>query len=194
MPIGPPSYLPEPKSACMPSSGPIARTTASDVEAFGSLSTRWFQGLFFGKIAQPPTFGGGVPAPSAVIAVALTAATKAGRTNRRRRIEKAGYGLQPRAESPMDNLAHASPHPPHCRRSRPTGHRRRGPVPAAPGQDLRRPHGRLRGGELRATDSQPPVRLPVLRRLEPDHPLHVQRRTRGESSPDDPPPDAARHD
>src|SRR3954454_23057954 len=136
MPIGPPSYLPEPKSACMPSSGPIARTTASEFDAFGSLSTRWFQGLFFGKIAQPPTFGGGLPAPSAVIAVALTAATKAGRTNRRRRIEKAGYGLQTSAESPMDNLANASPHLPHCRRSRHPGHRRSGRNAAAPRQEL----------------------------------------------------------
>src|SRR3954469_23658320 len=84
MPIGPPSYLPEPKSACMPSPGPIARTTKSEFDALGSLSTRWFQGLFFGKIAQPPTFGS-APPPAASAAVALTAAMDRSRTRGRRR-------------------------------------------------------------------------------------------------------------
>ena len=49
IPIGPPSQRPEPKSACMWSSTPIAATTRSEFGATGSLSTRWFQGLDGGK-------------------------------------------------------------------------------------------------------------------------------------------------
>ena len=49
IPIGPPSQRPEPKSACMWSSTPIAATTRSEFGATGSLSTRWFQGLEAGK-------------------------------------------------------------------------------------------------------------------------------------------------
>src|SRR4051812_1434300 len=53
----------------------MARTIASEFRAFGSLSTRWFQGLLLGKTVQPPTFGD-PPPPAASAAVALTAATR----------------------------------------------------------------------------------------------------------------------
>src|SRR4051794_35184868 len=63
MPIGPPSYLPEPKSAWTGSDAPIARTIAPEFEATGSLSTRWFQGLFFGKMRQCGAPARGWPDP-----------------------------------------------------------------------------------------------------------------------------------
>ncbi len=44
MPIGRPSHVPEPKSACTVSSSPIERTMASELAATGSASTRWFVG------------------------------------------------------------------------------------------------------------------------------------------------------
>ena len=57
IPIGPPSQRPEPKSACMWSSAPIAATIRSDSAATGSLSTRWFQGLEAGKTGQAGACG-----------------------------------------------------------------------------------------------------------------------------------------
>ena len=49
IPIGEPSQRPEPKSACRPVSAPIEAMTAAELAATGSLSTRRFQGLVFGK-------------------------------------------------------------------------------------------------------------------------------------------------
>ena len=49
IPIGEPSQRPEPKSACRPVSTPIEAMTAAELRATGSLSTRRFQGLVFGK-------------------------------------------------------------------------------------------------------------------------------------------------
>src|SRR3954454_13287862 len=52
MPIGAPSYRPEPKSACTLPELPIERTIAPEFFTSGSLSTRWFHGLFFGNTAH----------------------------------------------------------------------------------------------------------------------------------------------
>src|SRR5436305_359457 len=41
----------------------MLRTIASELPATGSLSTRWFHGLFAGKTVQPPTRGRDAPAP-----------------------------------------------------------------------------------------------------------------------------------
>src|SRR4051794_14092356 len=51
----------------------MLRTILSELEATGSLSTRWFHGLFAGNTAQPPTRAGLDPAPSATVAPATTA-------------------------------------------------------------------------------------------------------------------------
>src|SRR4051812_34883568 len=51
----------------------MLRTILSEFEATGSLSTRWFHGLFAGNTAQPPTRAGLDPAPSATVAPATTA-------------------------------------------------------------------------------------------------------------------------
>src|SRR5215207_5364783 len=53
MPIGAPSYRPEPKSACMCAPVPIQRTMASEFGCTGSRSTRWFHGLSAGNTGQP---------------------------------------------------------------------------------------------------------------------------------------------
>src|SRR3954466_1226367 len=79
MPIGPPPYLPEPKSACMPLDGPMLLMIVLELRATGSLSTRWFQGLFPGKIVQPPTRGRPPPAASAIAATLTAAMTIRGR-------------------------------------------------------------------------------------------------------------------
>src|SRR5262245_47287122 len=52
IPIGPPSQSPEPKSACTLPFAPIERTISFEFAATGSVSTRWFQGLDFGKTGQ----------------------------------------------------------------------------------------------------------------------------------------------
>src|SRR4051794_31127621 len=52
MPIGAPSYSPEPKSGCTLPPAPIALTIAAELLVTGNLSTRWFHGLFFGKTAH----------------------------------------------------------------------------------------------------------------------------------------------
>src|SRR5579862_2852930 len=52
MPIGPPSQVPEPKSACTGAFKPIEAISWAEFAATGSLSTRWFHGLFAGKTGQ----------------------------------------------------------------------------------------------------------------------------------------------
>src|SRR3954468_9028030 len=57
IPIGPPSQVPEPKSACRPVSSPIERISVAEFAATGSLSTRLFQGFERGKIGQRGAVG-----------------------------------------------------------------------------------------------------------------------------------------
>ncbi len=52
MPIGPPSQVPEPKSACRPVPSPIERISSRELPATGSLSTGRFHGFVFGKTGQ----------------------------------------------------------------------------------------------------------------------------------------------
>src|SRR3954464_13846104 len=63
----------------MPSLTPMLRTIASELPATGSLSTRWFHGLFAGKTEQPPTRGRFEPAPPAAAAATATATATAAR-------------------------------------------------------------------------------------------------------------------
>src|SRR3569833_2575722 len=49
MPIGPPSHWPEPKSGWRPVEPPIEAMICAESAATGSVSTRWFHGLFTGK-------------------------------------------------------------------------------------------------------------------------------------------------
>src|SRR5256885_8103818 len=51
----------------------MPRTIASELCATGNLSTRWFHGLFAGKIVQPPTRGRLEPAARAAAAITATA-------------------------------------------------------------------------------------------------------------------------
>src|SRR5947209_4696670 len=57
IPIGPPSQVPEPKSAWRPVSRPIERISVAEFAATGSLSTRRFQGLERGKTGQRGALG-----------------------------------------------------------------------------------------------------------------------------------------
>src|SRR5438105_15405351 len=52
MPMGPPLYLPEPKSGWRPVLRPMERTIAAERLATGRWSTRWFQGFDLGKRRQ----------------------------------------------------------------------------------------------------------------------------------------------
>src|SRR5579859_3961756 len=52
IPIGPPSHLPDPKSAWTGESSPIAAISCAEFAATGSPSTRWFQVLLAGKMGQ----------------------------------------------------------------------------------------------------------------------------------------------
>src|SRR5581483_3622512 len=52
IPIGPPSHLPEPKSACTGEPSPIDLISSAESADTGSLSTFWFHGLFAGKTGQ----------------------------------------------------------------------------------------------------------------------------------------------
>src|SRR3954464_50595 len=58
----------------MPLVKPMLRTITSELPATGSVSTRWFHGLFAGNSAHPPTRGRPEPAPSATVAPTTTAA------------------------------------------------------------------------------------------------------------------------
>src|SRR3954467_9153350 len=102
----------------MPSLTPMLCTMASEFPATGSLSTRWFHGLFAGKIVQPPTCGRLEPAARAAAAIRATAAVA--RMAIRRLIgirvgnPSAGYvnHMSPREESdqmPEEGLPGASP-------------------------------------------------------------------------------------
>ena len=55
MPIGPPAYRPEPKSAFSAPSTPIERTIAAESGATGSVSTRWLVEKPDGNSGQPAT-------------------------------------------------------------------------------------------------------------------------------------------
>src|SRR5438552_10296831 len=57
IPIGPPSQVPEPKSAWRPVSRPIERISVAEFAATGNLSTRRFQGLERGKTEQRGALG-----------------------------------------------------------------------------------------------------------------------------------------
>src|SRR6185295_4624207 len=57
IPIGPPSQVPEPKSAWSPVSSPIERISVAEFGASGSLSTRRFQGFERGKTEQRGALG-----------------------------------------------------------------------------------------------------------------------------------------
>src|SRR5438093_9499518 len=57
IPIGPPSHLPEPKSACRPVSSPIERIRVAEFAATGSRSTRRFQGFEPGNTGQCGALG-----------------------------------------------------------------------------------------------------------------------------------------
>ena len=72
MPIGPPSQSPEPKSACTLWSRPMLRTSASELRATGSWSTRWFQWLSGGKSGQDARESGWPAAKAAPRAAAPT--------------------------------------------------------------------------------------------------------------------------
>src|SRR5438477_6063817 len=63
MPIGAPSYRPEPKSAWSPPAAPIAAITAAESPATGSLSAGRFHTLPAGKIGQPGAVGRGCAGP-----------------------------------------------------------------------------------------------------------------------------------
>src|SRR5579864_9644305 len=69
IPIGCPSYRPEPKSGCSPVVSPIDWIIAAEFAATGSLSTRWFHAFVAGKIGHfgaPGTRSAyAAPAPSA---------------------------------------------------------------------------------------------------------------------------------
>src|SRR3954447_23886198 len=74
MPIGPPPYLPEPKSGCRPVPAPIELMIVRELRATGSLSTRWFQALLRGKTRHFLALGSGWPLDSAA-APAIVATT-----------------------------------------------------------------------------------------------------------------------
>src|SRR3954453_16284671 len=76
MPIGPPWYRPEPKSACRPVPAPIDATIALELAATGSPSTRWFHGLLAGKTGHLFAPGTGWP-PAAAAATSAPAAASA---------------------------------------------------------------------------------------------------------------------
>src|SRR5712691_9541153 len=57
MPIGPPLYVPEPKSGCNGEEGLIVLTQVDELGCTGNWSTRVFQMLSAGKTVQLPTVG-----------------------------------------------------------------------------------------------------------------------------------------
>src|SRR5881394_929910 len=89
----------------MPLSAPMPRTIVPELPATGSLSTRWFHGLFAGNTVQPPTRGLLEPAPSATDAQATAASAPKIAIHRLTTIRvgngSAGYGsyMSPREES-----------------------------------------------------------------------------------------------
>src|SRR3954452_25123620 len=98
IPIGPPAYLPEPKSGCRPVPVPIERMIAPELRATGSLSTRWFQALLRGKIRHFLAVGRGWPLESAApAAIAAAAASSAMIRARMRREGRPGPGRLSRA-------------------------------------------------------------------------------------------------
>src|SRR5581483_7972226 len=79
IPIGPPSHLPEPKSACTGVPSPIDLISCAESADTGSLSTFWFHALFAGKTGQRRAAGSRSaraeePVSSAVASVAVSAA------------------------------------------------------------------------------------------------------------------------
>ena len=74
IPIGSPSYNPDPKSGWTGSPRPMAAMIAAEFLATGSRSTRWFQALFAGKIGQLGALGSGRADTSAGTATAPIAA------------------------------------------------------------------------------------------------------------------------
>src|SRR5581483_4295115 len=79
IPIGPPSHLPEPKSACTGEPRPIDLIRWAEPADTGSLSTFWFQGLFAGKTGQRRAAGSrracaDEPVSRTVASVAVSAA------------------------------------------------------------------------------------------------------------------------
>src|SRR5438128_2984497 len=75
MPMGPPLYLPEPKSGWRPVLRPMERTIAAERLATGRWSTRWFQGFDLGKRRQWGAPLTGWPGALATNTAAATAAT-----------------------------------------------------------------------------------------------------------------------
>src|SRR5207244_13582955 len=75
MPMGPPLYLPDPKSGWRPVLRPMERTIAAERLATGRRSTRWFQGFDLGKRRQWGAALTGCPGALATNAAAATAAT-----------------------------------------------------------------------------------------------------------------------
>jgi hypothetical protein len=66
IPIGPGPQKPAPKSAWRPIAEPIEGMVATEFEAMGSVSTRWFQGLSGGKTGHDGAVGRGrLRAPAA---------------------------------------------------------------------------------------------------------------------------------
>src|SRR3954451_24716189 len=110
MPIGPPSQRPEPKSACTPAETPIEATTASELAATGSVSTRSFHGFDAGNTGQrfAPGRRSACAAPTATSATANAAASAmrvplTRRTVPRlpwRRVPRSGERRDARAEQP----------------------------------------------------------------------------------------------
>src|SRR5439155_22305275 len=80
IPIGGPSYRPEPKSGWSPVDTPIDAIICAESDATGSVSTRAFHGLFAGKIGQRGALGN----RSACAEAPPTRSTPATRRTRRR--------------------------------------------------------------------------------------------------------------
>ena len=81
MPIGPPSYMPEPKSACMDPPSPIDETIAAESAATGSASTRLLNALLRGKTGHRGAPGSGsARASRAGLAIAAAAISSAKKT------------------------------------------------------------------------------------------------------------------
>src|SRR4051794_1633098 len=107
MPIGPPPSRPEPKSGCRPVPAPIAPMIVLERRATGSLSTRWFHGLFAGKIRHFFAAGSGWPALPTASAPARTVSAAA------RAMSLARIGWQGRPFPRVGALSDAWPRPMH---------------------------------------------------------------------------------
>src|SRR3954454_13195086 len=75
----------------MPFEGPMLLMIVLELRATGSLSTRWFQGLFAGNALHPPTRG--APPPAALAAAATVTAAITGMARSFRIVRRLGTSV-----------------------------------------------------------------------------------------------------